>query len=53
MVLVMTPVDELYAIPAPPASEVEEIFLLKTDQSAVVRRPRLAADADGRLKVVC
>ena len=53
MVFVMTPVDELYAIPAPPLSEVDEILLLNTDQSALVSAPRAAADALGRLKIVC
>ena len=33
IVLVITPVDELYAIPLPPESEVEEILLLKVWKS--------------------
>ena len=50
--LVMTPVAELYAIPAPPLSEVLDILLLNVDQSAEVKRPRFAAEALGRLKVI-
>ena len=53
MVLVMTPVEELYAIPAPPESEVEPSLPLKVVKSAAVSLPVLAADAFGRLKIVC
>ena len=50
---VMTPVVELYAIPLPPESDEDEILLLNTDQSAEVSLPVFAADAFGRLKMVC
>ena len=53
MVLVMTPVLELYEIPAPPESEEEEILLLKTLQSVLESSPRLSVEAVGRLKIVC
>ena len=46
-----TPVEELYVSGYTAESDVLEILLLKTDQSAEVRRPRTAADALGRLKV--
>ena len=36
----------------PPESEVEEILLLKPVKSALVRRPRLVAEAEGILKVM-
>ncbi len=35
----MTPVDELYEMTEAPESDVEEILLLKTPQSAAVRHP--------------
>ena len=47
----ITPVPELYEIPVPPESDVELILLLKVDQSAEVRSPRLVAEDEGRLKV--
>ena len=50
MVLVMTPVAELYAMPLPPESEVEEILLLKVFQSVEESLPLFAAEANGRLK---
>ena len=53
IVLVITPVAELYAIPAPPESDEEEILLLKFVQSDEVSTPRLVALALGRLKVIC
>ena len=53
MVLVITPVEELYAIPVPPESDDDEILLLKVFQSAEVSLPVFAADADGRLKMIC
>ena len=53
MVLVMTPVEELYAMPLPAESEVEDSLLLNVVQSAEVRRPRAVADAFGMLKIVC
>ena len=37
--LVITPVPELYEIPVPPESEVEEILLLKRVKSAALRYP--------------
>ena len=40
-------------MPAPAESEVEPSLLLNVLQSPVVRRPRLAEDAEGRLKVIC
>ena len=46
MVLVITPVPELYEIPAPPESDVLEILLLKTVKSPEAKKPlveRLAA----------
>ena len=49
----MTPVEELYAIPLPAESDEDEILLLKTLQSAEVSLPVFAADAFGRLKIVC
>ena len=52
MVLVMTPVEELYAMPAPAESDVEEILLLKVDQSAAVSLPVFEEDAIGRLNVI-
>ena len=53
MVLAMIPVVELYAIPAPALSDVDEILLLKTLQSAEVSAPETVAEEFGRLKVVC
>ena len=51
--MVITPVALLYAIPAPPLSDEDEILLLNTDQSAEVSLPVLADEAFGRLKIVC
>ena len=48
---VKAPVALLYASGKTAESDEEEILLLKALQSADVRRPRLVADALGRLKV--
>ncbi len=48
---VITPVEELYEMPAPVESDVEPSFPLKVFQSVEVRSPRLADDALGRLNV--
>ena len=47
-----TPVEELYASGVVAESDVEDILLLKTDQSAVVSSPRFVAEADGKLNVI-
>ena len=52
IVLVMTPVALLYAIPLPALSDEEEILLLKFVQSDEVSTPRLVAELLGRLKVI-
>jgi hypothetical protein len=39
--LVMTPVELLYEMPAPPERDVEDTLLLKTVQSAEERQPRV------------
>jgi hypothetical protein len=49
--VVKTPVDELYASGYVALSDVEEILLLKSDQSEVERRPRAEADAVGSANV--
>ena len=45
MVLVITPVEELYAIPAPAESEVEPSLPLKVAKSVEERKPFCASDA--------
>ena len=45
IVLVITPVEELYEIPLPPESEVEDILLLKKFQSVEERYPLLPLPA--------
>ena len=43
MVFEIRPVEELYEIPAPAERDVEEILLLKVDQSPEVRKPLVDA----------
>ena len=50
--MVITPVEELYAMPAPAKSEVLPSLPLNTDQSELVRTPRLVAEEEGRLNVI-
>jgi hypothetical protein len=53
MVLVMTPVPELYAIPLPAESDDDEILFWKVLQSVEVSAPVTTLVAFGRLKVIC
>ena len=50
--VVKTPVEGLYVSGYVALKEVEEILLLKRDQSVVERRPRFVALAVGTLKVM-
>jgi hypothetical protein len=50
--VVKTPVELLYASGYEALSDVEEILLLKSDQSVVESKPLFEAEAEGRLNVM-